>query len=183
VLWASFIITLRPDGSLLVNGTNMSAVTDRQLERLQIAAKLTSIHAEDALRERGAHFFANHASVGLEGGGRHRHTPDDPGEGGGAPTQQRRLTIRKSSFCCLLTRNDAHSASRAFDLSVRGCASWLDGAPDVLCGMDDGVVGGCRGAVGMGVLGGVQEGVGGGVGCLLLHLGLDLTKGVTCHVL
>jgi len=54
-----FINALRPDGSLLVNGTNMSAVTDRQLEQLQIA-KLTPIHPEDALKERGAHFFANH---------------------------------------------------------------------------------------------------------------------------
>jgi putative intracellular protease/amidase len=52
-----FIQARKPDGSLLVNGTNMSAVTDRQIEQLGIAS-LTPLHPEDALKERGAHFFA-----------------------------------------------------------------------------------------------------------------------------
>ena len=54
-----FIKATKPDGSLLVNGTNMSAVTDRQIEQLGIA-KITPLHPENALKERGAHFFAHH---------------------------------------------------------------------------------------------------------------------------
>merc|ERR1711959_143695 len=43
----------------LVQARNMTAVSNRQIEQLGIA-KITPMHPETELRNRGAHYFANH---------------------------------------------------------------------------------------------------------------------------
>lgn len=49
-----FILATKPDGSLLVNGTRMTGVTDKQVKDLGI--EITPMHPETELRKRGAVF-------------------------------------------------------------------------------------------------------------------------------
>jgi len=54
-----FIQATTPEGGVFVQGRNMSAVTNRQIEQLGIAST-TPLHPETELRKRGANFFASH---------------------------------------------------------------------------------------------------------------------------
>ena len=59
-----FVNATKPDGSPLVTGLNMTAVTDKQIEQLGIASK-TPMHPEDELTRRGAHYMAKHGITDL----------------------------------------------------------------------------------------------------------------------
>mmetsp|Transcript_64790 Transcript_64790/g.163129 ORF Transcript_64790/g.163129 Transcript_64790/m.163129 type:complete len:561 (-) Transcript_64790:187-1869(-) len=54
-----FINAKKADGSLLVNGTVMTGVTNRQVQQLGIG-KITPMHPEEELKKRGAIYKANH---------------------------------------------------------------------------------------------------------------------------
>lgn len=57
-----FIGAYKPDGSKLCQGTNMTGVTDRQIEQLGIA-KITPQHPEDELKKAGANYQCQHGLV------------------------------------------------------------------------------------------------------------------------
>eukprot|EP00658_Telonema_sp_P-2_P072848 TRINITY_DN61939_c0_g1_i1.p1 TRINITY_DN61939_c0_g1~~TRINITY_DN61939_c0_g1_i1.p1 ORF type:complete len:609 (-),score=128.71 TRINITY_DN61939_c0_g1_i1:356-2080(-) len=54
-----FINASNADGQTFVQGRNMTAVTNRQIEQLKIA-QITPLHPETELRNHGANFLANH---------------------------------------------------------------------------------------------------------------------------
>ena len=58
-----FIHAEKPDGVNMCKGTNMTGVTDRQIEFLQIA-KLTPMHPEDELKKAGANYMCKHGLFG-----------------------------------------------------------------------------------------------------------------------
>jgi len=59
-----FLRAKKPDGSLLVNGTRMTGVTNRQIEALGLA-KLEPMHPEEELRNHGAVYECHHGVAGV----------------------------------------------------------------------------------------------------------------------